>query len=167
MVRRWIVLALGCTAVLVGCGGDEDSTPESAETRTASPETTAGWTRRVNASCRQGNAEAVRIVAQVRREQVGALDFTAESVERTVPALRRGLRRLRAIEAPSSLRSGYRRFIGDLEDGVTLYEQFGQAVRSGREARVRPFASRFEAIAARTRPFAIEHGLTDCLNRTG
>lgn len=161
MMRRWIVVnALCCAAALVACGGDDESPPAGAEGRTK-----AEWADEVNATCREGNAEARRIVGQVRKEKLSPVAFAAESLERSAPATRRILERQRAIEAPPSLRSDFSRYISDLEDAVTLIAQFAEAIRSQREDRVRAFQRRFKRVAAETRPFAIEHGLTDCLNK--
>jgi hypothetical protein len=65
------------------------------------------------------------------------------------------------VEAPGDLRAGYTEFLDRIEASLPLYEQLVEDVRRSRNDP--ELTTRFAQVAAETRPFATEHGLTDCL----
>ena len=86
---------------------------------------------------------------------------SADVIERSIPVQEDLLGRLREVEVPGDVREDYTAFLDRIESSLPLFDDLAEAVRRNREDP--ELTTEFAQIAADTRPFANEHGLTECL----
>jgi hypothetical protein len=100
----------------------------------------------------------------VKRSGSSGREAAAEVLRRSIPKERSLIAKLRDVQAPGSIESAYRRFVGRLSDALPLYERLADTVRRGQ--RDPELVTKFARLAADTRPFATRHGLSKCLADT-
>ncbi|HET9736926.1 MAG TPA: hypothetical protein VFP78_02310 [Solirubrobacteraceae bacterium] len=152
-MRRPAVLVLGL-ALLAGCGGDDDGPSKERFVADA------------NRICREGEAR----IAEVTREQqarlragTGDRRVIAEVLETTTKAYEPYFERLRALEAPGELEDGWTKFLDGVDEAFGLIPELADATRERDRATLSELTTKFSEIADRTRPFAQQNGLSDCL----
>ena len=168
-MRLLVLLSLCCSLCLVACGGDDEEPATAGSGGTEETSSGVGsqdWVKEVNAICTRNEKETQKLAAQAQ-EDVQATDekLTAEIIERSVPLQEQLLGELGEIEPPEELAADYDAFLAGIGDGVDLFPQLAESIRSGKEDQ--ELAAKFEEIANDTRPFAQEHGLDACIPDAG
>jgi hypothetical protein len=158
MRRASLALVTCCILALGGCG-DDDSSSGGDESSESTTERT--WTNAVNSKCRENNRAADKLVKQLRAKHLSGTEFVAQTLERSIPQNRRMLSDLRSIAAPAALRSQYLHFLDRIEDSLPLTQRLADSARSGKKDP--GLNDSLQKVVDDTRPFAQEHGLTDCL----
>jgi hypothetical protein len=157
MTRGLIILAI----VLVGCGGGGGD---------ASSEKLIADANRI---CREGEQEITEVAAgqQAKVQQAKSAKeqqrVVADALEETVEAYQPYLARLRALEPPEQLADGWNGFLDGVEEAFDLIPELADATREGDRDKLSELTGKFTDIARRTRPFAEDNGLDDCLPDQG
>ena len=160
-MRLPLLLALGCALALASCGGDD----EEPATNGSGGGGNGDWTAEVNEICRRNQADTQEIAADVQEDGRTGAKATAEIIDRSTESSRELLDDLREVEPPGEVSEDYARFLDSIESGIDLYPQLADSIRDGKEDP--ELAKQFEELAGDTRPFAQEHGLTDCVPAEG
>ena len=150
MSRLLTPVLLVSTLALGACGGGGDSGPTRKE-----------WAGKINAICRETRASLQRLSSQVRSQGLPPNETAATVLEKSVPVENKLLGRLREVEAPDDLSAPYERFLDRVEDTVPLLDRTADNLRAKRQDP--ELTTEFAQIAADTRPFATDNGLTACL----
>lgn len=149
-------------ALLAGCGDDgDDPSPAPRTTGEAGQVTKAAWRAQVNAVCRRNRDETLRVAAEVSDEGLTGRAAAAETIERGNEAQRELVDDLLAVPAPTGLRSEFQRFGEGIRRALPLLDRLSDDIRAGRDDP--RLTTQLAQIAGRTRPFAIDNGITDCL----
>ena len=168
-MRLPLLVLLAGSLLAAGCGGDDDSASSSKPnpTSTATPAKTADaatekeWASKVTSVCKQSQKRSLALVAKLQRQGLQGQELAAETLDRSVPLLRRMLGDLESVPAPAAIQDDYDAWVKRLSDSVPLFEQLGDTVK---ENKADPeLETKLKDLAADTRPFAIEHGLKACL----
>lgn len=149
MAAARFLVALLLIAGLGACGGGEDAD-------------TGDWKKEVTAICEDTTAQVTDLAEEIAAEGAGQQAASAEVLERSVPLVEDQLDRLRDVEVPDDLSSDYEAFVDGVGEALPLFDDLADAVREGQQPDSR-LTTEFARIAAETRPFATEHGLTACL----
>jgi hypothetical protein len=160
-MRRLTALLLSCSAIaLAACGGDDgDDSPEPNRVREDE------WAAQVNEICRDNRDRSLAIAAEVRNEGLTGNQAAAEVLERAQPLQDELIEDVAEVPAPPELQEDFDRFVDRIRDTLPLFERLAEATREGREDP--ELNTALIEVAADTRPFATEHGLTDCLTDAG
>ncbi len=160
-MRRLTVLLLSCCAVaLAACGSDDgDDSPEPNGVREDE------WAAQVNEICRKNRDRSLAIAAEVRNEGLTGNEAAAEVLERAQPLQQELIDEVGDVPAPAALQEDFNRFVDRIRETLPLFERLADATREGREDP--ELNTQLLQGAAETRPFATEHGLTDCLTDGG
>jgi hypothetical protein len=163
-----LVLVAG-SLLTAGCGseGDGDSASKSKPASTATPAKTVGatsekeWAAEVSAVCKDSQKQTAELARKVQGEGLQGQELAAETLERSLPLLRRLFGELEAVPAPEAIQDDYAAWVKRLRASLPLFEQIGESIRKNQadpelEAEVKD-------LAADTRPFALEHHLKACL----
>jgi hypothetical protein len=156
-----LLLALGCALALASCGGDD----EEPATGSGSGSGNGDWTAEVNAICRKNRDETQRIAAEVQQDSGTGAKATAEIIDRSTDSSKALIGDLRDVDTPDDVSDDYEAFLDSIEEGTDLYPRLADAIRENKEDK--DLTQQFESIANETRPFAKEHGLTDCVPDEG
>ena len=140
-------LAVLVAVLVAGCGDGQRATGE--------------WTDEVNAICRESNERGKEIAQEVLREFGSRQDAAAAVIERSAGAQRDLLPELGRVDVPGDVRAGYEAYLEGVGDAIALAPRLADGVREGRDDPA--LTRRLAEITARTRPFAAEHGLGDCV----
>jgi hypothetical protein len=152
-VMKTAALAVLLVAAAAGCGGSDDDAP--------SREDFAGSANRI---CREAEAKVNEIAEQTRaRPGLDPDEAAIEVLERGTEAYRPYMDRLRDLAAPEDLRDDWDAFLDGVQEAFDLFPRLAAATRSRDREELSELTTRFAQIAGDTRPFAQEHGLTDCL----
>ena len=162
-MRLLVLLATCCSLALVSCGDDEE--PAGGGSGADGGGGNGDWVAEVNRICRQNQEDTQRIAAEVQEDVGTGAKATAEIIDRSTESSGELLGELREVETPDDVSDDYESFLGEIENGIDLYPQLADSIREGKEDP--ELAKQFEAIASETRPFAQEHGLTDCVPEQG
>ena len=154
MARTRILLMLGSLLIATGCGGDDDSNGNADVGERE-------WAAEVNSICRENRDRVGELVNEVRAEGLPRNEAAAEVLERSQEIQEELLDRMAAVDAPEDLQGDFDRFLDDLRDSLPLFEQLADAVRAGKNDP--ELNTELLQVAARTRPFATEHDLNNCL----
>jgi hypothetical protein len=154
-MARMLTLLLLCSVLIgAGCGGDDDSDGN----RDVSERK---WAAEVNSICRQNRDRVGELVNEVRAEGLSRNEAAAEVLDRSHGVQEELLDRMAAVDTPADLQGEFDRFLDDLRDSLPLFEQLAGAVRAGKNDP--ELNTELLQVAARTRPFATDHGLNNCL----
>jgi hypothetical protein len=141
--------------LLAGCGGDGESPP-----------TKERFVDDANRICREGEAK----IAEVAREQQSRLRGKADQqravadvLETTAEEYEPYFARLRELDAPGDLEAGWSEFLDRVGEAFGLIPELAEATRERDRATLAELTTKFSQIAADTRPFAQQNGLSDCL----
>ena len=159
-MRLLVLLAACCSLALVSCGDDEEPAGGG-----SGADGNGDWVTEVNRICRQNQEDTQRIAAEVQEDVGTGAKATAEIIDRSTESSGELLGELREVKAPDDVSDDYESFLDQIEDGIALYPQLADSIRERKEDPA--LAERFEAIAGETRPFAQEHGLSDCVPEQG
>jgi hypothetical protein len=154
MARMLILLLLGSLLIATGCGGDDDSDGNADASERE-------WAAEVNSICRENRDRVGELVNEVRAEGLTRNEAAAEVLERSRGMQEELLERMGAVGTPADLQGDFDRFLDELRDSLPLFERLADAVRAGRNDP--ELNTELLQVAARTRPFASEHGLHNCL----
>ena len=158
-MRLLLLLTLGCALALASCGGDDE------EPAGAGSGGDSDWTAQVNKICRQNQADSQRIATEVQEEVGSGPKATAEIIERSTETSRGLIDDLRDVQTPDDVSEDYDAFLDGIEEGIDLYPELAESVRENKQNP--DLAKDFERLANETRPFAKEHGLSDCIPSQG
>ena len=160
-MRRLTVLLLSCCAVALGaCGGNGgDDRPEPNGVREDE------WAAEVNEICRENRDRSIAIATEVGREGLTGNEAAAEVLERAQPLQEELIEKVAGVPAPPELQEDFDRFVDRIRETLPLFERLADTTREGREDP--ELNMELAEVAADTRPFATEHGLTDCLTDAG
>jgi hypothetical protein len=137
-----------------GCGGDDDSDSNADVSERK-------WAAQINAICRENRDRVGQLVLDVRGEGLRGDEAGAEVLERSQAIQEELLDRMAAVDAPDDLQDEFDRFLDQLRDSLPLFDRLADAVRAGKNDP--ELNTELLQVAARTRPFATEHGLNNCL----
>jgi LPS sulfotransferase NodH len=154
MARMLILLLLGSLLIATGCGGDDDSDGNADASERE-------WAAEVNSICRENRDRVGELVNEVRAEGLTRNEAAAEVLERSQGTQEELLDRMAAVDTPEDLRGDFDRFINQIRDSLPLFERLADAVRAGKNDP--ELNTELLEVAARTRPFATEHDLNNCL----
>ena len=159
MTRPLLIMVLTLT-VLAGCGGGDDPSTEE-------------FVADANRICREGEAK-IQEVTREQQEAAGDLESleqqreaVANTLERTAEAYEPYMERLRALDPPSDLDESWTSFLDDVEQAFDLIPDLAAATRSADQDRLAELSEEFTRIARKTRPFAEDNRLDDCLPDQG
>ena len=162
-MRLLVLLALCCSIALVSCGGDDEEPATSGSGSDGGG--TGDWVAEVNGICRQNQKDTQQIADEVQQDVGTGAEATAEIIDRSTESSGELLDDLRGVETPDDVSDDYSAFLDQIESGMDLYPQLADSIREGKEDPA--LAQQFEEIANDTRPFAKEHGLSDCVPEQG
>jgi hypothetical protein len=135
--------------LLAGCGGGDDSR-----------RTKKQFVADANRICREGEAR----IAEVARDGAAtSRRAIADRLEATAREYEPYLERLRELEPPGELEQGWSRFLDGVGEAFDLIPPLADATRERDRETLSELTTKFSQIAADTRPFAQENGLSDCL----
>jgi hypothetical protein len=135
--------------LLAGCGGGDDS-----------GRTKEQFVADANRICREGEAR----IAEVARDGAATSERAiADRLEATAREYEPYLERLRELEPPGELEQGWSRFLDGVGEAFDLIPPLADATRERDRETLSELTTKFSQIAADTRPFAQENGLSDCL----
>jgi hypothetical protein len=135
--------------LLAGCGGGDDS-----------GRTKEQFVADANRICREGEAR----IAEVARDGAATSGRAiADRLEATAREYEPYLERLRELEPPGELEQGWSRFLDGVGEAFDLIPPLADATRERDRETLSELTTKFSQIAADTRPFAQENGLSDCL----
>lgn len=163
-MKLTLLIALLCSLAVAGCGGDDSGGGGGGGSQPAKQDsgpTESEWAADVTKVCKELQTDSQQVVKDVQKEGLGQRETAAESVDRSVPVVRKRLDELKAIEAPQDLQNEYDAFIGKLDATVDLFPQIADAVRANKEDP--ELTSKIRKAAQDTRPFALQHNLKACL----
>jgi hypothetical protein len=183
--RHGLAAALLGGAMLSGCGGSDGgsaSRDAAPAITTAVPNGQLAWVQDANTICRDNNATGERINADFLEhvnavkarasagEQVSDADLRAAKPQALMTSIlsaeRKFLVRLRAVDVPAAEHARWNTFIDRIGDALDLLPQLlAESLQTtpGDPALAREVLD----IVRDTRPYAQEHGLTDCLPPMG
>src|SRR5687768_7771791 len=161
-MRFLLLLAVCCAVALVACGDDEEPAPAGSG---ANGGGSGDWAADVNRICRRNQADTQQIAADVQEDVGTGAKATAEIIDRSTGSSRELLDELRDVQPPDDVSEDYSAFLDQIESGIDLYPQLADSIRERREDP--ELAKQFDELASETRPFAQEHGLTDCVPAEG
>jgi hypothetical protein len=154
-MARILILLLLCSLLIgAGCGGDDDSNGDADVSERE-------WAAKVNAICRENRDQVRELVVEVRAERLPRNEAAAEVLERSQEIQEELLDRMAAIDTPKDLRGDFDRFLDELRDSLPLFERLADNVRADRNDP--ELNTELLQVAGRTRPFATQHGLNNCL----
>lgn len=154
------------TAVVValaGCGGGggDEQAASSGERARGDGVTEAQWRAEVNKLCASNHLAAERLVRQLQAKDLSEKELTIQVLRRSAKMEGDMLDDLGAIPAPASIQPQFDRFVDRLGDALPLFQKLADAIEQGQnDPELTTAAAR---LAADTRPFATQHGLTRCL----
>ena len=161
-MTRSLTLLLVC-ALLAGCGGDDDD--GGSDGGDGSSE--SAFTAEVNKICAEGEKAISEIEPLPEGEKANNPEevrtAVANALEKTAEAYQPYLDRLRDVEPPEELAEGYSAFLDGIEGAFDKIPEVADATRANDQERLEELAQEFTDVAQDTRPFAEEHGLTECL----
>jgi hypothetical protein len=161
-MTRSLALLFVC-ALLAGCGGgDDDGGSDGGD----GPSDTA-FAAEVNKICAEGEKKISEIQPLPEGDKANNPDevraAVAGALEKTAEAYQPYLDRLRDVEPPEELSEGYSAFLDGIEGAFDKIPEVADATRANDQDRLEELAQEFTEVAQDTRPFAEEHGLTECL----
>ena len=146
--------------LLAGCGGGGG---ESSPTKER-------FVDDANTICREGEAKIAEVAREQRSRLRGAADqqrAVADVLEATAEEYEPYFARLRELDAPGDLEEGWSAFLDRVGEAFDLIPELADATRERDRATLTELTTRFSQIAADTRPFAQQNGLSDCLPDSG
>jgi hypothetical protein len=135
--------------LLAGCGGGDGGGPTKEQ-----------FVSDANRICREGEAKIAEAAGEGAATSRGAI---ADRLEVTAEEYAPYLERLRELDAPAELESGWSRFLDGVGEAFDLIPQLADATRERDRNTLAELTAKFSQIAEDTRPFAQENGLSDCL----
>lgn len=152
------LLISGCL-LFSGCGGGDDAEP--AAKGTPDPAEEKAWAGKVTGVCRDAESAAKKTAADAQEQGLQGRELVAEVLEKSIPVQRGLIDDLDAIDAPEQIQGDYDQFVSTLRDGLPLYEKLAKAVRENDQDP--QLEKDLKQLGEKTRPFAVEHGLDECL----
>ena len=145
--------------LLAGCGGGGETGP-----------TKERFVDDANTICREGEAKIAEVAREQRSRLRGGADqqkAVADVLEATAEEYEPYFARLRELDAPGDLEKGWSAFLDRVGEAFDLIPELADATRERDRAALTELTTRFSQIAADTRPFAQQNGLSDCLPDSG
>ena len=164
-MRLTLLLLISGSLLAAGCGGGDEtsssSTPTPTATATAAGPSKEAWAAEVTSICKENQRESRKVIAEVQGEGLRGDELAVEVLDRSIPYQRRLVDELAAVQAPGEIAEDYDAFVERLRQALPLLRQLRDAVRKPKQYPA--LEQQFRDLAADTRPFALEHGLRECL----
>ncbi|MBJ7471637.1 MAG: hypothetical protein JHD16_10065 [Solirubrobacteraceae bacterium] len=192
LIRSLIALSLSAVA-LAGCGGDDPepvATPAPATTPAASTPQAAGpaqtatvepavepegngekkskkakdapeWVNSVNARCKQYQDDTTKLMTEFSQSGSTSPDAVYGAMDDLVPLGKKMVSDLRSVDVPGDLAQQWTGFLDTLNGAFDLMPKMAKSLSAGKEDEA--LMTEFQSIEKKTRPFAEEHGLSECL----
>jgi len=141
--------------LLAGCGGGGEDSP-----------TKERFVADANRICREGEAKIAEVAREQQsrlREETDQRRAVADTLDATAEEYEPYFARLRELDAPGDLEEDWSAFLDRVGEAFDLIPELADATRERDEATLTELTTKFSQIAADTRPFAQQNGLSDCL----
>lgn len=180
LTRSLVVLSL-TAALLASCGGDDEPTagtsvvPPAATTPEADPAQTAdtqpqskadpkkskaAWVATVNKRCKAYAGETTKILRDFSQSGNTSPEAATKAMQSVIPVGQEMIDDLRKVDAGGA-QNEFTEFLDTLDSAFELMPQITESLASGKQDP--KLMAKLGDIEKKTRPFADEYGLTECL----
>ena len=189
LTRSLVVLSLSA-ALLTGCGDDEPkaNAPAPVATTPASPATTPGaeagpgeqppkraskadpkkakaaWVATVNKRCKQYAGDTTKVLRDFSASGNTSPAAATDAMQSVIPLGQEMIEDLRKVDAEDAQQE-FTEFLDTLDGAFELMPEITKSLAAGKQNP--ELMTKLGEIEKKTRPFADEYGLTECLGAGG